>query len=275
MRRIYPICWRLTFARCKRRRDFSWTCCVRVKPTCSGRWKPSRPEKRTRRLIRLSLHVFAVMAVCPPAFAMGLEEIWSSYLLERRAGETSTVRRYPFDACFTASSALHGIPKTLLLAIARGESTFDAAAVSEAGAVGVMQIHWPLTAKHLRIESRRRLFDPCVNIDAGARYMGELLDRFDGNLHTSLIAYNMGPARVAAMLAEHAVLPAENTWYSQYIYDHLASILHDEKRHPQSAVIDSNVVDFSAFANIRFDNSTRTRSMVESLKQAASRLRFE
>ena len=152
---------------------------------------------------------------------------------------------------------------------------FDAAAVSEAGAVGVMQIRWPLTAKHLRIESRRRLFDPCVNIDAGARYMGELLDRFDGNLHTSLIAYNMGPARVAAMLAEHAVLPAENTWYSQYIYDHLASILHDEKRHPQGAVIDSNVVDFSAFANIRFDNSTRTRSMVESLQQAASRLRFE
>lgn len=226
-------------------------------------------------MIKLNLYALVVMAVCQPIFAMGLEEAWSSYLLERRAGETSTARRYPFDDCFTASSALHGIPKTLLLAIARGESNFDAGAVSEAGAVGIMQIHWPLTAKHLGIESRKQLFDPCVNIDAGARYMGELLDRFDGNLHASLVAYNMGPARVAAMLTEHAALPAENIWYSRYIYDHLTSVLHDEKRQPEVAVIASDVVDSSAFTIIRFDNPIRARSMVESLKRAAPRYRFE
>ncbi len=225
--------------------------------------------------MRLSIHVFAVMAVCQPIFATGLEETWSSYLLERRVGETSTARRYPFDDCFTASSARHGIPKTLLLAIARGESNFDAGAVSEAGAVGIMQIHWPLTAKHLRIESRKQLFDPCVNIDAGARYLGELLGRFDGNLHAALVAYNMGPTRVTAMLTEHAGLPAEDTWYSRYIYDHLALVLHDEKRQPEVPTIASDVVDSSAFTVIRFDNPIRARSMVESLKRVAPRYRFE
>ena len=206
---------------------------------------------------------------------MGLEETWSSYLLERRAGETSTARRYPFDDCFTASSDLHGIPKTLLLAIARGESNFDAGAVSEAGAVGIMQIHWPLTAKHLRIESRKQLFDPCVNIDAGARYLGELLDRFDGNLHASLVAYNMGPTRVTAMLTEHAGLPAEDTWYSQYVYDQLASVLYDEKRRPEVAAIASDAAVSSASTIIRFNNPTRARSMVESMKRAAPQYRFE
>ena len=219
--------------------------------------------------------MFAVMAVCQPIFATGLEATWSSYLLERRVGETSTARRYPFDDCFTASSARHGIPKTLLLAIARGESNFDAGAVSEAGAVGIMQIHWPLTAKHLRIESRKQLFDPCVNIDAGARYLGELLDRFDGNLHAALVAYNMGPTRVTAMLTEHAGLPAEDTWYSRYIYDHLASVLHDEKRQPEVPAIASDVVDSGAYTVIRFDNPIRARSMIESLRRVAPRYRFE
>ncbi|MDE0207475.1 MAG: lytic transglycosylase domain-containing protein [Candidatus Tectomicrobia bacterium] len=275
MRRIRPNFWRLTFVRCKRRRDFSRACRIRVLPICPGRWKPPRPKKRARRLIRLGLHVFAAVAVCQPSFAAGLEESWSSYLLERRAGETTTARRYPFDDCFTASSALHGIPKTLLLAIARGESTFDAAAVSETGAVGIMQIHWPHTARHLRVESRKQLFDPCVNIDAGARYMAELLDRFDGNLHASLVAYNMGPTRVAAMMREHAGLLAESTWYSRYIYGHLTAVLHGEERQPGGAVIAPDVVDSSAFASLRVGSPLRVRSMGESLKRAAPRYRFE
>ena len=89
--------------------------------------------------------------------------------------------------------------------------------------------------------------------------MGELLARFDGNLHASLVAYNMGPARVAAMLTEHAALPAENTWYSRYIYDHLTSVLHDEKRQPEVAAIASDVIDCS-FQRIQKRSRARRNS---------------
>ncbi len=85
-----------------------------------------------------------------------------------------------------------------------------------------MQILWPVTAKHLGINRLSRLYEPCTNIDAGARYLKELLGRYAGNLHLALAAYNYGPQRIPL---DGSNIPTGATWYSGYIYRHLNYVL--------------------------------------------------
>ncbi len=84
-----------------------------------------------------------------------------------------------------------GVPVELVLAIIEVESSWDAKAVSNKGAMGIMQL-MPVTARELLVENP---FDPESNISAGVCYLKELLDRF-GNLELALAAYNAGPDSV-------------------------------------------------------------------------------
>jgi soluble lytic murein transglycosylase-like protein len=84
-----------------------------------------------------------------------------------------------------------GLDPDFLEAVARTESALDPAAVSPAGAVGVMQL-MPATARRLGVDPR----DPAQNILGGARYLRAQLDRFDGRIDLALAAYNAGAGRV-------------------------------------------------------------------------------
>jgi len=83
------------------------------------------------------------------------------------------------------------LPVSLLAAVAWEESRMNPHALSGAGARGMLQL-MPATAKALAIASA----DPRANILAGARYLGQLVTRFDGNLELALSAYNAGPTAV-------------------------------------------------------------------------------
>jgi len=145
---------------------------------------------------------------------------WKNYLA---TGTTAEPRyQFPHATCFRAAASAHGLPETLLLAVARGESDFEPTARSKANAHGVMQILWPTTAKHLGIYRLSDLYDPCTNIDAGARYLKELITQFNGNLHLALAAYNYGPHRISA---DTANIPSGARWYSSYIFGHLDYVL--------------------------------------------------
>lgn len=81
----------------------------------------------------------------------------------------------------------------LIEALVWQESRWQAHAVSHAGAQGLAQL-MPGTARYLGVDPR----DPFANLEGGARYLREQLDRFDGNLEKALAAYNAGPGRVLA-----------------------------------------------------------------------------
>ena len=90
-----------------------------------------------------------------------------------------------------ASQAQKVEPK-LLRAVIDQESGFHPCALSSRGAKGLMQL-MPETADQY---SLRDPFDARQNIQAGASYLKQLLDRYNGDLSLALAAYNAGPRRV-------------------------------------------------------------------------------
>ncbi|MFZ0821382.1 MAG: lytic transglycosylase domain-containing protein [Candidatus Acidiferrales bacterium] len=91
-----------------------------------------------------------------------------------------------------AAAKKYGLDGQLLMAVAAAESNFDPRAISRKNAQGVMQL-LPTTSARLAVQNP---FDPAQSIDAGARYLKELLDRFHGDVRFALAAYNAGPERV-------------------------------------------------------------------------------
>ncbi len=95
----------------------------------------------------------------------------------------------------------------LVLAVTRQESAFDVAAVSSAGARGMMQL-MPATAKRVAntldmpysedLLTRDRVY----NLKLGHAYLDEMLAEFGGSYVLTIAAYNAGPARVNQWLDE-------------------------------------------------------------------------
>lgn len=104
-------------------------------------------------------------------------------------------------------STEYRIPIRIILAVIAAESAFDPRAVSRAGARGLMQV-MPATARDIGVDPND-LFDPCINVHAGTRYMRVLADSFGGRTRDVLAAYNAGPQRVLSRRR----LPGETVIY--------------------------------------------------------------
>ena len=94
-----------------------------------------------------------------------------------------------YDDLITEASKKHGVSFSLLKALIKIESDFNPRAISSAGAKGLMQI-MPENIRALNIKDP---FDPLENIMGGARYLKQLITRFDGKLPMALAAYNACP----------------------------------------------------------------------------------
>lgn len=98
----------------------------------------------------------------------------------------------PFSEIIRQASSTYGIDEGIIGAVIKQESSFNSQAKSSCGAMGLMQL-MPDTAKSLGVKDA---FNPEENIMAGAKYLKQKLDEFNGNLPLALAAYNAGSGAV-------------------------------------------------------------------------------
>jgi len=108
-----------------------------------------------------------------------------------RGAGTARVNRHDadrFQPLVEQAAREHGVDRALLQAVITAESGYDPYAISRKGAVGLMQL-MPETARRYGV---RNLYDPAENIQGGAKYLRELMTRFNNDLALALAAYNAG-----------------------------------------------------------------------------------
>jgi Transglycosylase SLT domain len=102
----------------------------------------------------------------------------------------------------------YGLDPNLLVRQFQQESGLNQNVTSKAGAMGVTQL-MPGTAAQLGVNPR----NTAENIDGGARYMRQMVDRYPGDYPAALGAYNCGPGCMDSHLAGKRQLPAETQNY--------------------------------------------------------------
>ena len=110
--------------------------------------------------------------------------------IRRVVQSSSNLGGTPYADLFQRAGAKYGVDPTLLAAVAKAESGFNPAAVSPAGARGLMQI-MPSTAAGLGVDP----MDPAQAVDGAARLLKQNLDSF-GSVDLAVAAYNAGGGAV-------------------------------------------------------------------------------
>jgi len=113
----------------------------------------------------------------------------STAVSETRAG--TPVGPAQWQGHVATLAARYDLSPALIEALVWQESRWNPAATSPKGAHGLAQL-MPGTARQLGVDAR----DPMANLEGGARYLRQQIDRFGGDLEKALAAYNAGPGRV-------------------------------------------------------------------------------
>ena len=106
--------------------------------------------------------------------------------------QVSLEKSAPYEASINAHSERLGVAADLVRAVIQVESAFNPVAVSNKGAMGLMQL-MPATAQELGVANP---FDPDQNIRGGVTYLKQLLNRYDNKVELALAAYNAGIGNV-------------------------------------------------------------------------------
>jgi hypothetical protein len=119
-------------------------------------------------------------------------------VLDRNARRVTRIDRARWDAEIREAARQHGVDAALIHAVISAESAYDPFARSSQGARGLMQLIPETGARY----GATNLLDPAQNIDAGTRYLKDLIAQF-GKLDLALAAYNAGEGAVQ----RHGAIP--------------------------------------------------------------------
>ena len=157
-----------------------------------------RAARRRRQRRRTLLAIFASALIV--LIALGA---WALFGRDR-----ADLSRYPMTYApeIRAAAEEFDLDPAYVASVALAESSFNAEAVSSAGAIGLMQI-MPSTGEWIagKLDDAfdvQRLYEPSVNLRYGCWYLRFLLDRYDGDMRTASTAYHQGQGRVDEWLQD-------------------------------------------------------------------------
>jgi hypothetical protein len=125
----------------------------------------------------------------------GRKIIYNESLAQRAVRYSNRLVAVPdtdLEPLITRRSEEQNLEPDLVRAVIQAESGYNRKAVSNKGAMGLMQL-MPETASLLKV---RNPYDPDENLRGGTTYLRSLIDRFAGRLELAVAAYNAGPGAV-------------------------------------------------------------------------------
>jgi soluble lytic murein transglycosylase-like protein len=162
---------------------------------------PRKPLRSFRNVVFAILAIFVASNFTDSPFTRVLAPV-SASTVEAAAAGISLKEFIPADVPSSGDRELdltivrvgreQGVDPRLIHAVIWQESKYKNAAVSHAGAQGLMQL-MPATAKRFKCDDRS---DSEANVTAGVKYLRWLLKRFDGNVTLALAGYNAGEGNV-------------------------------------------------------------------------------
>ncbi|CAL1691190.1 hypothetical protein MMB232_01325 [Brevundimonas subvibrioides] len=136
----------------------------------------------------------------------GLARVMAPRIMGSNGGDVSRINAENYPMPDIVPEGGWTLERSLVYAIARKESGFNAQARSPVGAYGLMQV-MPTTAAEMTgdrsfVSSPQQLFQPATNVRLGQTYVNRMLARpeFQGDLLRAVSSYNAGPGPMLGAL---------------------------------------------------------------------------